>query len=207
MSIPASRSCTAPLGKMERILLAAGLIPLPWFLIWTSIGGALAPGYSAISQHGSELTLLPGVPHVMLDIAAIGTGVAFIAFAIGMWLESGKKLAIGAAAFIIFGLSMVSNGIWIMGSPMHGLYALGLVILIAPALSQLESQRLRNNRFAFAITAFVSVAGFVYLWMNVVRADPEHLRGLTQRIFSSINSLWPATMAYLLLWKETGSEE
>ena len=181
--------------------MAAGLIPLPWFLLWTSLGGAMAPGYSAIAQHGSELTLLPGLPHFLLDVAAIGSGAAFIAFAAGLWLESGRKFAVGAAAWIVFGLSMVSNGLWIMGNRMHGLYAIGLVVLIAPALSLLESRRLRNDKLAFAVTAFVSVAGFVYLWMNVVGADPPHLRGLTQRVFSSINSLWPATMAVLLLHK------
>ena len=62
-------SSCMPLGKSTRILLAAGCIPLPWFLVWTSIAGAMVPGYSALSQHASELTLLPGLPQVLLDAA------------------------------------------------------------------------------------------------------------------------------------------
>ncbi len=137
----------------------------------------------------------------MLDVAAIGSGIAFIAFALGLWLESGKKVAYGAASWVIFGLAMISNGVWIMGNPMHGLYAVGLVALIAPGLSLLETRRLHANEAAFAITAFVSFAGVIYLWMNLVGHDPQGFRGLTQRIFSSINSLWPATIASLFRLK------
>ena len=49
------------------------------------------------------------------------------------------------------------------------------------------------------MTAMVSVGGIVYLWLNVVGADPDGFRGLTQRLFSSINSLWPFLVALYLL--------
>jgi hypothetical protein len=130
--------------KNVRILLAAGYIPLPWFLIWTSIAGAMAPGYSALSQQASELTRLPGLPHALLDVAALGQGVAFTVFAVGLWLESGRRIAFGALSWLLFGAAMASNGLFTMGSPMHGLYALGLVTLIAPALSLLETRSLRD---------------------------------------------------------------
>jgi hypothetical protein len=54
------------------------------------------------------------------------------------------------------------------------------------------------NNLAYSVTVLVSIAGVLYMWMNLVGADPQHWRGLTQRIFSSINSLWPATIALLL---------
>jgi hypothetical protein len=41
----------------------------------------------------------------------------------------------------------------------------------------------------------------VPLAMNLNGLDPQQYRGLTQRIFSSINSLWPAVIALLLLRK------
>jgi hypothetical membrane protein len=182
-----------------RVLLAAGFIPLQWFLLWSTIAGLLTPGYDALSQHASELTLQSGTARNLLNVAAIGSGGAFVVFAIGLWLESGRRLAIGAFCWLLFGIAMVSNGVWPMGSPLHGLYALGVVNLIAPALSLLESPRLRDNKLAFGVTALVSVCGVIYLWLNLVGADPQNLRGLTQRVFSSINSLWPATMALLLL--------
>jgi hypothetical protein len=185
----------------KRVLLAAGFLPLPWFLFWSTAAGWLAPGYSALSQHASELTLTPGAARTLLKLAAVGSGLAFIAFAIGLWLASGARIAVGAVCWLLFGVAMASNGIWPMGSPLHGLYALGLTNLIAPALSLLELRQLRDNRVAFGITVVASVAGIVYLWMNLIGIDPLSLRGLTQRIFLSINSLWPATIAFLLLWK------
>jgi len=45
----------------------------------------------------------------------------------------------------------------------------------------------------------VSIAAVVYLWLNLVGADPQGFRGLTQRLFSSINSLWPFLVALYLL--------
>ena len=122
----------------RRTLIAAGLVPLPWFLVWSLAAGALEPGYSAISQHASELTVRPGLPHTLLNVSAIGSGLGFAVFAIGLWLESGRRLAVGALCWLIFGISMISNGVWPMGNPLHGLYILGLTNLIAPSLSLLE---------------------------------------------------------------------
>lgn len=61
-------------------------------------------------------------------------------------------------------------------------------------------RRLRDHHLAFAITALASFAGIVYLRMNVTGSDPQNLRGLTQRIFSLINFLWLAPIAFLHLW-------
>jgi hypothetical protein len=175
-----------------------GFLPLPWFLFWVTLGGFTAPGYSALAQHASELTLLGGWPRLLLDIAAIGSGLAFMAFALGLWRESGKSVPFGALAWLIFGISMLSNGLWVMGSPMHGAYSIGVVNIVAPAISQLESSTLRTDRKAYIMTVFVSISGIMYLWMNLTGHDPELYRGLTQRLFSSINSLWPAFIAYRL---------
>ena len=97
------------MNKGKRVLLMAGWVPLPWFLFWTSVAGYTAPHYSAVSQHASELTLIPGLPHTLLDVAAIGSGLAFIAFAIGLWLESGRPLAFGAVSWLLFGVAMVAG--------------------------------------------------------------------------------------------------
>jgi hypothetical protein len=171
--------------------LIAGLVPLPWFLVWTTIGGMLLPDYSAISQHGSELLAAGGGPALCLKVAAIGSGTAFIAFGAALWERSSHKIAVGAIAWILFGLSMISNGIWPMGSPLHGLYAVGIANLVAPALTHIEVAHLLPSRRYYALTALVSAAGAFYLWLNLTGNDPTAFRGLTQRIFSSINSLWP----------------
>jgi Protein of unknown function (DUF998) len=191
---------------LKRILLAVGLLPLLWFLFWSSLAGMLAPQYNALSQHVSELTLAPGLPNTMVSITAIGTGALFIAFGIGLWIYSDRKFAWGAIAWILFGVAMSTNGIWPMGNPMHGLYSLGIINLVAPALTLIELPSLRNNGLAYGVTVFVSLAGIFYLWLNLTGNDPEHFRGLTQRLFSSINSLWPAVIAFLILRNEQATQ-
>jgi Protein of unknown function (DUF998) len=181
--------------SLERHALLAGLVPPPWFLAWTTVGGLMLPQYSAISQHSSELLASGGAAAICLRVGAMGSGFAFVAFGAGLWARSGQALAVGAVAWILFGFSMVSNGLWPMGSPMHGLYA----NLIAPALSHMEVARWLPARRYHALTALVSAAGIFYLWLNLTGNDPEAFRGFTQRLFSSINSLWPFLVSLALV--------
>lgn len=159
--------------RRNRLLLSAGLLPLPWFLFWTSVAALFAPGYNPLAQHASELLQAPMLASICGRIAAIGSGVGFVAFAIGTWRESGRRIAVGAICWLVFGISMLTNGLWPMGHPMHGFYTIGIANIIAPAMSHIELGAWSANRRAYAVTAMVSIAGIVYLWLNVVGADPE----------------------------------
>ena len=192
----AGQDCSA---RQSRWVLFAGFVPLPWFLICAGVGGWMSPGYSALSQQVSELTLKPGLPHLVANIGALGCGAAFCLFAIGLWRATQKAFSFGAFAWLIFGVSILSNGIWPMGGPMHGLYAIGIISLLAPALSLIELRVLRNTRTAYVITVLVSLSSLFYLWLNLTGFDPPSAKGLTQRVFSTVNSLWPAVTAALLL--------
>lgn len=180
-------------------LLAMGWVPLPWFLFWVTVGGLLVPGYNWAAQHASELTLVPGLPDIAIKIAAIGSGSAFILFATGLWMESDRRISWGAISWIVFGLAMISNGIWIMGDPRHGFYAIGIINLIAPALSIAENRKLTEDRYAYAVTVVASLASVLYLWLNLTGNIPNELGGLFQRLFSSINSLWPMVVAWRMI--------
>ena len=182
-----------------RWFLLAGFVPLPWFLICAGIGGLLSPGYSAVSQHVSELTLKPGLPHLIANIGALGCGAGFCLFAIGLWQATEKIVSFGAIAWFVFGVSILSNGIWPMGEPMHGLYGIGLVSVLAPALSFIELQLREDTRAMYLVTVFVSLSSLLYVWLILTGLDPAHAKGLTQRVFSSINSLWPAVTVMILL--------
>jgi hypothetical membrane protein len=185
--------------QLTRRLLLAGMIPLPLFLIGMGIAGLFAPGYSWMAQHASELSIVPGLPQTLFKLFAILWGLAFIAFGIGLMRLTGAQ-SMGAVCWMLFGVAMCSNGIWPMGSPMHGLYAVPLVSLIAPALSLAESERLRAMKGMWFVTVIVSLCAIFYLWLNLLRFDPQNYRGLTQRLFSSINSFWPAFVAWRV-WK------
>ena len=164
-----------------------------------TVGGLLVPGYNWAAQHASELTLVPGLPDIAIKIAAIGSGSAFILFATGLWMESDRRISWGAISWIVFGLAMISNGIWIMGDPRHGFYAIGIINLIAPALSIAENRKLTEDRYAYAVTVVASLASVLYLWLNLTGNIPNELGGLFQRLFSSINSLWPMVVAWRMI--------
>ncbi len=174
-------------------------------MFWTSVAVVFAPGYNPLAQHASELLQAPTPASICARIAAIGSGVGFVAFAIGVWRESGRRIAVGAICWMIFGISMLTNGLWPMGHPMHGFYTIGIANIIAPAMSHIELSAWSANRRAYAVTAVVSIGAIVYLWLNVVGVDPEGLRGLTQRVFSSINSLWPFLVALYLLRRDSSA--
>lgn len=199
---PVTPFAASPAMKpLVRLAMIAGLVPLPWFLFWTALGGMLTPGYSALSQHASELLGAGGAAALCARINAFGSGLGFIAFALGLMALSPQRPAIGALCFFVFGCSRISNGIWPMGSPLHGLYAVGVMNIIAPALAHIELGGILRSRRAYWLTAFVSFCGFLYLWLNLTGNDVDAYRGLTQRVFSSINSLWPFAVSLAILWR------
>jgi hypothetical protein len=179
-------------------LLWFGYLPAVWFISVVSIAGSLVRDYSSISQQASELTLIAGAPRIVVDIAALGVGIFLSVFSIELWRASGKAVAFGALAWILFALSMASNALWVMGNPMHGLYGLGFSVIIAPALSALEMGAAGQDRQTYCITGLISFVGIVYFWLNVLGFDPPHYRGLTQRIYACLILLWPAWAAHRL---------
>ena len=182
-----------------RLAMILGLVPMPWFLFWTAVGGMLVPGYSALSQHASELLGAGGGAAICARINAFGSGLGFIAFALGLMRLSPQRPAIGALCYLVFGVSRISGGIWPMGGPLHGLYMVGILNIIAPALAHIELGAMVRSRRLYRLTAFVSFSGIVYLWLNLTGNDVDAYRGLTQRVFSSINSLWPFVVGLALL--------
>ena len=61
-----------------RPFLLAGLLPLPWFLAFATAAGALRPEYTVAAQHVSELMAAPGPPRTLAEVAAPGSGAAFV---------------------------------------------------------------------------------------------------------------------------------
>lgn len=111
-----------------RKMLLAGLVGLPLFLAGTSVAGLFAPDYRRVSGHASELSLVPGLASTLFKVTAIPWELSFVVFGTGL-LRLADWRSFGAICWILFGVAMCSNGIWPMGSPMHGLHALALVRL------------------------------------------------------------------------------
>lgn len=177
-------------------LIKAGYLPFLTWLPIATIAGFFAADYSPIASHVSVMTLEDGTAHLLANIAAISTGIALILFGFGVWKFSRRLFAAGALCWIVFGISMIANGIWPMGGPMHGLYIIGIFNILAPALTLLDIENETLRKKLHGLTVFVSLASMFYLWMLLNGFDPDGYTGMTQRIFASVGYFWPCAFAY-----------
>ncbi len=182
--------------KTSALLAKAGFIPLPAWLGLSTLAGLLAVGYDPIASHVSVMTLEDNLSHTLANIAALAVGLSLLVFGTAVWAISGRVFSAGAACWMIFGVAMISNGIWPMGTPMHGFYVIGIFNILAPALSLLDVQSAELRSKLYAVTVFVSLAGVTYLWLLLTGFEPEGYSGLFQRFFGSINLVWPLLFAY-----------
>jgi hypothetical membrane protein len=181
---------------MNLLIKQALLLPL-YFFVPVLIAGILTADYSAISQHASEITLTDNLTAItVLNTGAILTGLSCILLSIGLIRVSKKKNLLSAILLIIFGISMISNGLYPMGSPMHGFYGIGLSMMILPFVSCYEFKGSSIDKKYFPITIIAGLVIFIYFWSMLVGLDPVEYRGLTQRIASVVIFGWVAYLAF-----------
>ncbi|WP_375067425.1 DUF998 domain-containing protein [Stenotrophomonas lactitubi] len=138
------------------------------------------PGYHSLSQHLSETGLMPGLPARAVQVGGLVSGSAIILFSLAL-LAYGRRFALTVLTSSLFGVSMVSNGVFTTGSPMHGLYGIGIFSILTPLLFLAELGPQASTRMAWFARAS-SLLGMAYLWLMMSGFDPEPYRGLTQRL-------------------------
>lgn len=180
---------------MKRVLLKQAIvIPLGAMLV-PIVMALFLPGHSSASQHISEVALVEHPVALIQRGAAVVTGVSIALFGAWLFLEKSSKYT--AVATVAFAASMVSNGVFVMGSPLHGLYGLGLFMALVPALFAAEiaptGSQLRN------LSMLVALAIMGYLWLMLSGLDPPAFRGLTQRIATLVIFGWYAVASYSLV--------
>lgn len=156
--------------------------------VYVPIGAMLAlivfaftvPGYHSVSQHLSELGLMPGLPAYAVQVAAVISGAAIIVFSLSL-LTQGRRFALTALMSTLFGAGMLSNGIFTIGSPLHGLYGIGMFSVLTPLLFLVELGTQGSTRIG-RVSRWASLLAMIYLWLMMVGLDPLPYRGLTQRI-------------------------
>ncbi|GAB2570922.1 DUF998 domain-containing protein [Dyella jejuensis] len=167
----------------------ATFTPLGAMLVPIAIG-LFVPGYSVLSQQMSELEMYATLPNVATRVAAIVSGLSIALFGMGLLLRYPRESRFTMLAAVIFGVSMIGNGVFTMGSPWHGLYGIGLFDMLVPAFFAAEIAAPRGLKSLTTASMAVSVVCLVYNWSMIVHLDPPGLQGLTQRIFSVIAFGW-----------------
>lgn len=179
---------------MRRLLLRQSLfLPLVALLLPILIGLGV-PGYSSLTQHISELQRLDHPVAGLMRIAPVVCGVSILLFGVAAWLTEPPRHVFTALTSAAVATNFITAGIWVSGSPMHGLYGIGLLLPLAPACFAAESGLgLRVQRISLA----VAFACAVYLWLNLSGLDP--VRGMTQRAVILLSMGWYAFASFQLL--------
>jgi hypothetical membrane protein len=182
-----------------KILIKQTIILPALFFIPVFVSGYLVDGYNPISQHASEITLTKfETPKAILNIGAILTGLSCILFAFGTLLLSYKRLLLSSILIFIFGISMISNGLFPMGNPMHGFYGIGLSLIMLPFVCCYEMKNVIKEKRFFRLSIFSGIIIFIYFWSMLIGLDPENYRGLTQRLASVVIFGWIAYAAHAI---------
>lgn len=180
---------------MKLLIKQALLLPLLFFVPITA-AGLLVDDYNWIGQHASEITLTDfSIAKTILNSGAILTGLSCVAFSLGIVI-SFKNHFISALLLMAFGVSMISNGLYTMGNPMHGFYGMGLSLMLLPFASCYEFKNTSINPQFFSVTIFSCFVIFIYFWSMLVGLDPIDYRGLTQRLASVFIFGWIAYFAF-----------
>lgn len=204
------------LAPSTRWLLAGGVVGPLLFIIVFLIEGATRPGYSAWRNFVSQLSLSDQGWEQIANFLICGVLCLGFAFGLRRALHSGKGATWGPILLSIFGLSLISAGIFVTGpglgyppgAPAHSpesahavIHALsGLVVFASLAAACFVLAR----RFAgdpawrgwalYSIVTGVLVAGFF-----VASVSPGTPAGLLQRIAIIAGWTWLAALAWRLL--------
>jgi len=181
-----------------RYLIKQAIIVPVLFFVPLLMAGLMVDDYDWVKQHGSEITVTDFTQaKLMINSGAIATGISCLLLSIGI-LVSFKRFYLTSVLLAIFGISMVSNGVFPMGTLMHGLYGIGLSLMILPFVACYELKNSEINSRFFNTSLIAGFVIFVYLWAMLIGLDPANYRGLTQRIASVFIFGWIAYLAFEL---------
>lgn len=175
----------------------AMLFPLGAMLALMLVG-LTVHGYSSTSQQMSALGLLAGYPAILESVLAIIVGVSIIIFGLGLIGHPSGRFAFTAGTSVVFGVSMLSNGIFPMGSPLHGMFAIGFSVVLTPVLFVAELHASEQTQATRVVSMWAAVITLFYFWATITRFDPNGFHGLTQRLAVIITFGWFSYASYVL---------
>jgi hypothetical protein len=184
---------------MKRFLIKqAVFVPFIYFG-FIIIAALFANDYSHIGQHASELGINASASAVLLfQIGIIITSISLSLLALGIIINFKKKLILSSILIFAFGITFIFGAIYPIGSPWHGLYGIGLFIMILPFVFLYEVNVFINNKMINSISIIAGFLMFIYLWSMISRLDPVDYRGLTQRVFGGVVFGWFSYISFYL---------
>jgi len=148
------------------------------------IAGLFAHEYSHIGQHASELAI--NSSKTAANIFTIGillSGLSLVLYGLGLLLKFKKQFIVTAFLICVFGITFLFGAFYKIGSPWHGLYGIGLSVMMLPFALLYEAGKKNIDHITKIISIISALAIFLYFWAMIAGLDPIEQRGLTQRIF------------------------
>jgi hypothetical protein len=191
---------------MKRILIRQGIfLPLIYFMA-VILAGFFAEDYHHWGRHASELALNANPAAVVIfNAGAALTGLSLILMGLGLIINYKRQFILTAALTVIFGITFLFGAIFAIGSPLHGLYGIGMCVMLAPFAFLYEQGNLFKKGAVHNLSLAAGLLMFLYLWSMVASLDPVHLRGLTQRLFAVVVFGWYAYISFKLYRLDPGN--
>ncbi len=184
---------------MNRLLIKqAVFLPLVYFG-FIFLAGFFADNYSHLGQHASELGINTNkAASFLFKTGVILTSLSLFALSLGLRLMFGKRFTLFPILVFLFGVTFIFGALFPIGSPWHGLYGLGLFIMITPYVFLYELKDLSQNKTLHVLSIIAGLLMFLYLWSMVAGLDPMDFRGLTQRLFGVVVFGWFSLISFFL---------
>lgn len=177
----------------------AGMVgPVLFTVLWVA-AGLLRPGYSHISQYGSELGVGPNA--IVMNVNFLLFGLLSILFASGLprGLGWSRYSVIGARLVAVFGAAVMGAGVFScvpgcagdsLPQLMHNLVSLVAFIAISVAPLAVARGLKEDSHWGYrSYSLATGIAAFILLFITFVGASSEWV-GMFQRLFLSVPLLW-----------------
>ncbi len=179
-----------------RLIKQAILLPLIYFGT-VILAGLFAKDYSHWGRHASELAVNASrSAAVIFNTGAALTGLSLILLAAGLLLSFKKQFLLTSILTAVFGITFVFGAVFKIGSPLHGLYGIGMCVMLIPIVFLYEQKGMFSERAVHAISLSAGLLMFLYLWSMVAGLDPVQYRGVTQRLFAIVVFGWFSFIAW-----------
>lgn len=181
---------------LQSILIQQAHIVWVATLVNVSIGFFISD-FNAFTQSISAVGLESAGYAYTHRAADILIGMSMCAFGIAISLLK-RKVTFSLVLLNLYGVSMISAGVWTLESPLHLLYNLSIVMILTPAVCALELKEeigsLRFERFSISIS-LVHVSMFWFIYAGFM---PQETSGLINRIWAVVGMSWFGIAAFVL---------
>ncbi len=171
-----------------------------WIASIVNIGlGIIIPDFDFISKSISYVALEAPIYAYTHRAADIVIGLSMCGFAFGVLRISRNMFSSASLSAFLFGISMISAGIWTLETPLHLLYNLSIFMIILPVAFALEFKNSIKSQFFENICVAVTVLHVLMFWLIYAGFIPQEFNGLIQRLWAIPTMGWFGVAAHILL--------